>query len=142
VFLFSALCASAFSLYLTPTTSVGASGGIMGLIGFLAVIGLRRRHVVPRGFLRSIALSIAFTAATGLVAYHFIDNAAHLGGLVGGLMLGAVYVQSQRLRQGTAQPPGAGPVHLAPSAMARLAGWVSGVALAVATVATVVLLLA
>ena len=135
VFLFSALCASTLSLYLTRTTSVGASGGIMGLIGFLAVIGLRRRHVVPRGFLRSIAMSIAFTAATGLVAYHFIDNAAHAGGLIGGVMLGVVYV-----RRHAAAPGDSAPVHLAPSALGRFAGWVSGAALVAATVATIWLL--
>ena len=137
VFLFSALCASALSFYLTPTTSVGASGGIMGLIGFLAVIGLRRRHVVPRGFLKSIALSIAFTAATGLVAYHFIDNAAHFGGLLGGAMLGAVYV-GRRARDVRTDPA---TVHLAPSRLGRAAGWVSGAALAASAGATVWMLL-
>src|SRR5204863_2387757 len=96
VFLFSALCASAASFYVTAVTSIGASGGIMGLVGFLAVIGLRRRHVVPRGFLKAIAMSVALTAGTGLVAHQFIDNAAHAGGLVGGLLLGAVYVTRPR----------------------------------------------
>ena len=136
VFLFSALCASVFSLYLSPaTTSVGASGGIMGLIGFLAVLGVRRRHVVPRGFLRSIALSIALTAATGLIARQFIDNAAHAGGLLGGIMLGVVYV---RRRGGDAGENQA--TDLAPSSMARLAGWVSTIALLAATGVTAWLL--
>ena len=139
VFLLSALSASVFSLYFSAAPlSVGASGGIMGLIGFLAVVGLRRRHVLPRGFLKSIALSIALTAATGLVAHHFIDNAAHAGGLLGGLMLGIVYVG---WRAGEADE-GPSPVHLPPSALAKIAGWISGVALVVATVATVWLLLA
>ena len=135
VFLFSALCASVFSLYFSTSTSVGASGGIMGLIGFLAVIGLRRRHVVPRGFLRSIAMSIALTAATGLVAYHFIDNAAHAGGLVGGVMLGVVYV-----RRHAGAPADSAPVHLAPSRLAWFAGWLSTAAITAATVATAWLL--
>jgi membrane associated rhomboid family serine protease len=139
VFLFSALCASLFSLYLSPAPiSVGASGGIMGLIGFLAVIALRRRHVLPRGFLKSIALSIALTAATGLIASHFIDNAAHAGGLVGGAILGMAYV---RRRAGEA-PPVDPAIDLAPSFMARLAGWISAAALVAATIATVGLLLA
>jgi membrane associated rhomboid family serine protease len=134
VFLFSALCASTFSLYLTEPTSVGASGGIMGMVGFLAVIGLRRRHVVPRGFLKSIALSVALTAATGLVAYQFIDNAAHAGGLLGGLTLGGVYV--------TRHSVGPSALRLTPSPLAKLAGVVSAAAIVVATGATVWLLLA
>ena len=139
VFLFSAMCASVFSLYLSPAAaSVGASGGIMGLIGFLAVLGVRRRHVVPRGFLRSIALSIALTAATGLIARHFIDNAAHGGGLLGGMMLGAVYVRRRAAEAGEGNTP----VDLAPSGMARLAGWVGAVALLAATVVTAWLLFA
>jgi membrane associated rhomboid family serine protease len=139
IFLFSALSASVFSFYLSAAPlSVGASGGIMGLIGFLAVIGIRRRHVVPRGFLKSIATSIALTAATGLVAHQFIDNAAHAGGLVGGVMLGVVYV---RRRAGDAGEDDA-TIHLPPSALARAAAWISGTALVIATAATLWLLLA
>ena len=132
VFLFAALCGSALSFYVTPATSVGTSGGILGLVGFLAVIGLRRRHVVPRGFLKSIAMSVALTAATGVVAHHFIDNAAHGGGLLGGLMLGAVYVT----RHG-----GGSPLRLAPGTLARLAGTVSAAAIVATTAATLWLLL-
>ena len=132
VFLFSALCGSALTYWLTPATSVGASGGIMGMIGFLAVIGLRRRQVVPRGFLKSMAVSVALTAATGLVAHQYIDNAAHGGGLLGGVMLGAVYV--------TRRPSRSDELQLKPSPLAKLAGIVSAVAIAGATVATVLVL--
>jgi membrane associated rhomboid family serine protease len=134
VFLFSALCASTFSYYLTPATSVGASGGIMGMVGFLAVIGVRRRHVVPRGFLKSIALSVALTAGTGLVAHQFVDNAAHGGGLLGGLMLGAVYVTRRSVRPKE--------LRLSLSGLGKFAAAVCAVAIVVATAATVWLLLA
>lgn len=133
VFLFSALCASAASYYSSGTLSVGASGGIMGMIGFLAVIGVRRRHLVPRGFLRSIAMSVALTAATGLVAHQFIDNAAHAGGFVGGVLMGFAYVR----RRGAADE-----YRLTPSTLARLAGAVSGLALLAATAFTLYLLVA
>lgn len=133
VFLFAALCASTFSFYLAPAASVGASGGIMGLVGFLAVVGVRRRHVVPRGFMKSIALSVALTAATGLVAHQYIDNAAHAGGLVGGLMLGAAYVG----RRAT----GDDRLRLEPSPLAKVAGAISAAAVLVASVAVVWLLL-
>jgi membrane associated rhomboid family serine protease len=129
VFLFSALCASGLSYYATPATSVGASGGIMGLVGFLLVIGVRRRHVVPRGFLKSIALSVALTAGTGLVAHEFIDNAAHAGGFAGGVLLGGVYVT----RHGASSAQ----LRLTPSTMAKVAGAVSAAAIGIATLATV-----
>ena len=133
VFLFAGLCASAASYWFTPTTSVGASGGIMGLVGFLAVIGVRRRHLVPRVFLKSIAMSVALTAATGLVAHHFIDNAAHAGGLVGGILLGAVYVG--RRTSGDSQ------LRLTPNPLAKVAGAICAAAVVVATIATAWLLL-
>src|SRR5712691_11876786 len=35
-------------------TSVGASRGLMGLVGFLIVLGLRYKPVLPREFVRSL----------------------------------------------------------------------------------------
>ena len=133
VFLFSALCGGVMSFYFTEATSVGASGGILGMVGFLAVIGLRRRHVVPRGFLKSMAVSVALTAGTGLVAHQYIDNAAHAGGFLGGLMLGAVYVTRRQSRPDS--------LRLTPSPLAKLAGFVSAGAIVATTVATVVVVL-
>jgi membrane associated rhomboid family serine protease len=135
VFLVSALSGSAASLYLAPgqPVSVGASGGLMGLIGFLAVLGFRRRHVLPRGFLRSIALGIALTAAIGLVAWKFVDNAAHGGGLVAGVLLGLVYVSRRQA--------GNDPYRLTPSRPATVAGAVCTVTLICVTVFTTWVLL-
>ena len=86
----------------------------MGLIGFLAVLGYRRREVLPPGFLRSIVTSIALIMALGLVAWDMVDNAAHLGGLGMGLVLGFVYIGRR-----------AGGVRLEPSLLARFAGGAS-----------------
>lgn len=94
VFLPSALCGSVFSLLLLPdSTSVGASGGLMGLVGFLAVLGYRREEILPPGFFKSILINICLIGAIGLVGFAVIDNAAHLGGLVGGVACGAVFVK-------------------------------------------------
>ncbi|HKY54065.1 MAG TPA: rhomboid family intramembrane serine protease [Anaerolineales bacterium] len=93
VFLPSALCGSIFSLLLMPnSTSVGASGGIMGLVGFLAVLGYRRKEFLPSGFFKSILINICFIGAIGLVGFAIIDNAAHLGGLVAGVVCGVVFI--------------------------------------------------
>jgi membrane associated rhomboid family serine protease len=90
VFVLSALAGSLFSLVLLPNgTSVGASGGIMGLLGFLVVLGISRRRQIPPAFVRSLLRSVAYMAGLGLLAWSVIDNAAHLGGLLAGAGLGA-----------------------------------------------------
>jgi membrane associated rhomboid family serine protease len=133
VFLFSAFTASLASLYLAPNvTSIGASGGIMGLVGFLLVLGYRRRRVLPRGFMKWISLSIALTAGAGLVAYQLVDNAAHFGGLLGGVILGLVYVGRRH---------DATQYQLRPSVPARLAGILCGVILLALTFFTIWLVL-
>jgi rhomboid protease GluP len=89
VFLFSALTGSVFSVLLMPnTTSAGASGGLMGLIGMLLVLGYRRRAYLPPRFLKGMLFNIGFVGLIGIVGFDIIDNAAHLGGLVGGIIAG------------------------------------------------------
>jgi membrane associated rhomboid family serine protease len=82
--------ASTFFMPLTPT--VGASGGIMGLIGYLAVYGFRRRRQLMPGFLRAMLTNIAFIAAFGIIGFQIIDNFAHMGGLLIGAAYGFLFV--------------------------------------------------
>jgi membrane associated rhomboid family serine protease len=89
IFLVSGLCGSLFSLVLYPhTTSVGASGGLMGLLGFITMDAYFDRTKYPPKYLRNLIEAIVFVGIFGLVGFAFIDNAAHLGGLCGGLLLG------------------------------------------------------
>lgn len=93
VFILAILGGGLLSLLAMPNTaSVGASGGIMGLIGYLAIYGSRRRSQLPPGFLRNMLINIGFVAAFGLVAYKFIDNFAHLGGLFVGVIYGFLQI--------------------------------------------------
>jgi membrane associated rhomboid family serine protease len=95
VFLVSAFGGSCFSLLLLPhTTSVGASGGLMGLVGFLAVLGYRRRERVPKRFFKAIILNICLVGLVGLIGFAVIDNAAHFGGLIAGVGCGLIMVKS------------------------------------------------
>ncbi|HEU0076907.1 MAG TPA: rhomboid family intramembrane serine protease, partial [Longimicrobiaceae bacterium] len=98
VFLVSALGGSLLSLVVHPdTSSVGASGGIMGMMGFLGVLALRHGDQLPPGFFsREIALSIAATAVLGIVGIQLIDNAAHAGGLLTGALLGLFLAEPRR----------------------------------------------
>lgn len=71
--------------------SVGASGAIFGLAGAFLAISLRRRAYFQAFgsqmlFFVAINLAIGFSGAFGLN----IDNYGHLGGLVGGFILGNI----------------------------------------------------
>jgi membrane associated rhomboid family serine protease len=95
VFLLAIIGGGLFSLVnYESLPSIGASGGIMGLIGYLAVYGFRRRRQLMPGFLKAMLTNIGFIAAFGLVAYQIIDNFAHMGGLIVGAVYG--YLQIPR----------------------------------------------
>jgi membrane associated rhomboid family serine protease len=92
LFLISGACGSLFSLVLYPhTTSVGASGGIMGLLGFVTVAAYTDGKKFPPKYLRRSIEAIVFIAVFGLIGFAFIDNAAHLGGLCAGLAIAWVF---------------------------------------------------
>lgn len=89
VFLLSAISGSILSLIFIPDSpSVGASGGIVGFLGYLAVYGYRRRELLSSQFLKSMLINIAFIAAYGVALYDKIDNFGHLGGLLTGAIYG------------------------------------------------------
>jgi rhomboid protease GluP len=71
--------------------SAGASGALFGLVGVLFIFGIKFRRELPEGFKRAFGtgmLPIIFiNLAIGFVARGFIDNAAHLGGLLSGAAL-------------------------------------------------------
>lgn len=80
--------ASAHGLLTQP--SVGASGGIMGLLGFLLVFEYLHGRLVPKPASRRLMAALVFTFVVGFVGYNFIDNWAHGGGLAAGMIYAAV----------------------------------------------------
>jgi membrane associated rhomboid family serine protease len=73
--------------------SVGASGAIMGLFGVLITAEAVHRPMMSRGsrgFVGQLVGMAAITLLYGVVSPG-IDNWAHLGGLVTGLVLGALF---------------------------------------------------
>jgi membrane associated rhomboid family serine protease len=90
VFLFSACVGGELSARFVPATSVGASGGLMGWLGFLLVFESLHSRLVPRSARRRLLAGVLLTAVIGLVGYRFIDNAAHAGGLIAGMLYAIV----------------------------------------------------
>ncbi len=72
--------------------SIGASGAIFGLFGvFLALLTTNFvEQRVRKPMLRSIIIFVVFNLAFG-AAVTDIDNAAHIGGLVSGMLFGYLY---------------------------------------------------
>ena len=93
--LFSALA----SLAMHPESiSAGASGSIFGLYGiFLSYLVFH--HRIEKGQRKSLLYSIGFFVFYNLMSgarAEGIDNAAHIGGLVSGIILGIIYLLTDR----------------------------------------------
>jgi membrane associated rhomboid family serine protease len=89
VFLLSAVGGGILSLIFLPGgISVGASGGIVGLIGYLVVYAFRRRQFISPEFRKNLLINIGFILIFGLVLYQVIDNFGHIGGLITGAVYG------------------------------------------------------
>jgi membrane associated rhomboid family serine protease/Flp pilus assembly protein TadD len=94
VYLIAGLGASVASLVWQPNgLSVGASGAIFGLAGALIASYYLGEFSMPRsaitGTLRSVVVFVGYSLIFGAMSGH-TDNAAHVGGLVTGLALGAL----------------------------------------------------
>jgi rhomboid protease GluP len=94
-YLFTGLISSISSIYWHPNTiSAGASGAIFGMYGvFLAMLTTNIIDKKTRSALfTSIGIFVVFNLMNGANAG--IDNAAHIGGLVSGLLIGYAYYPS------------------------------------------------
>lgn len=86
------LCGSLASLLWHPAgNSAGASGAIMGVYGAMLVYFLRKDTLVPSWIIaqqrNSVLVFVGYNLLAG-VSHQGIDNAAHIGGLLGGAALG------------------------------------------------------
>ncbi len=90
IYLFGGLFGSLASFAFSPSVSAGASGAVFALTGAAAVYFFRYRENFGshgRSVLQNMIFIIAVNLAFGL-AGSGVDNWGHIGGLVGGLLLG------------------------------------------------------
>jgi rhomboid protease GluP len=93
IYLITGVAAGIASIAWNPlAVSMGASGAIFGLAGALAASFYLGEFSIPRvaiqGTLRSLVVFIIFNVAFGTI-FPGVDNAAHVGGLVSGVIAGA-----------------------------------------------------
>ena len=87
VYLFSAISGSLLSVIVTPdAVSVGASGAIFGLLGALLYFGYHYRVYLGTVIKSQIIPLIVINLLLGFMVPG-IDNAAHIGGLIGGALI-------------------------------------------------------
>ena len=87
IYLAAAIGGSLASTAFTAEPSVGASGGLFGLLGAALVFGFRHRHDLPAAMGRRLRGSLVFWLLVNLALgwmFPFIDAWGHIGGLIGG----------------------------------------------------------
>lgn len=94
-FLAAVVGGSVLSLLLSARPSVGASGGVMGLVGFLWMLSHLRPAELPDDFGARMKYIVGATAVLGIVGLEFIDNWAHVGGLLAGAGMGRVLLRGR-----------------------------------------------
>ena len=100
-YLLSGIVASATSLWWHGNNSIsaGASGAIFGMYGVFLV--MLRANLVEKGKRKQLLASVIFFVGYNLLGglQAGIDNAAHLGGLVTGLIISACFIPGLRKGQ-------------------------------------------
>ena len=84
VYIFSAVCGNLMSMIFSTGISAGASGAIFGLLGSLLYFGYNYRVYLGSVIKSQIIPLIILNLGIGFITPG-IDNAAHIGGLLGGL---------------------------------------------------------
>lgn len=98
IYVFSGLFGSVASLFFaaSKTVSVGASGAIFGVVGALLSALFTKHNKLPPALVAamrsSMLIFVGYSMVMGFVASH-LDNAAHIGGMIGGFALATVMAE-------------------------------------------------
>jgi rhomboid protease GluP len=99
IYIISCITSSLLSYFMhTYGISVGASGGIFGLMGALLVFAIIKRHKIQKRYLSSLIQIIIINLFIGL-SIENIDNFGHIGGLLGGVLIGYISYRVQKKKE-------------------------------------------
>jgi membrane associated rhomboid family serine protease len=100
IYFVSGIAANLASITLRPSIdTAGASGAIFGILGALLAVYWRNKKTLPFTVIRSEGIAVFMFASFALLGgflYEGVDNAAHLGGLITGLLLGFTLSNAKR----------------------------------------------
>jgi len=96
--------------------SVGASGSLLGLIGVLLAATTGRKNPAAQALRSALIRWLVYIAVLGFM-FSGTDNAAHLGGLAAGYLLGRVMIDRV-------------PADVIERRRADMLGWIAGIAVA------------
>lgn len=96
IYIISCITSSFLSYLMSPySISVGASGGIFGLMGALVAFAIIERHKIEKRYLSSLLQIIIINLFIGLSIQN-IDNFGHIGGLLGGFIIGYIIYKTSK----------------------------------------------
>jgi membrane associated rhomboid family serine protease len=87
----------------TNMVAVGASGAIFGIVGALLTLRFQRSDIIPASIRNRISVSMIPIVVLNLflgLTTQYIDNSAHIGGLLGGAVLSFVFPLTGMRRPG------------------------------------------
>jgi rhomboid protease GluP len=93
--------------------SLGASGALLGIMGAILAITMKRGGAYMRDLRSRLISSLVFLFALGIFGGIGIDNWAHAGGLASGFLLGKIFADRQ-------------PMNNADKMCAQILGWLAG----------------
>ena len=132
VYLLSCLGGSLASVLLPPDVpSIGASGGVVGVIAYLFLFSRRQSVQFPPAFRGATASVFVGLIVAGALGFWYIDNPGHAGGAAMGFVLAALIVDQARNFDRDVQLP-----------ILDMFGWLAAALLATGSVVTSVALIA
>ena len=132
VYLLSCLGGSVASVLIPPDVpSIGASGGIVGVIAYLFVFSRRQEVKFPAAFRGATASVFVGLITAGALGFWYIDNPGHAGGAIAGLVVAGLVVDTARTWGDDIPLP-----------LLDLLGWVAAAILAAGSVVTTIALFA
>lgn len=93
IYFISGIIGSIASIFFSDTVSAGASGAIYGLIGALLIIAYKTKKQIDGLNTFTLLIMVMIGIAFGFMMPS-VDNAAHLGGLLSGIVSGTIILQN------------------------------------------------